>query len=360
MQVSPNLFFLLKDGEVIAWDYKNHQQFALTQEYFQRLLLWSQDQKQDITAIDQDLAAGRLLVPEAPLPESWGWDILSQIYHIGTKDLGGHLAKLTPAQWTEQYLEHCKEIAADPVALLTHKEGVPLPLPLPDFNLFEGKTFLDVLKQRKTCRSFNGGPVDLNALSTLLFTSMGPLHGEWSDLKENNLSTLGIRKAFPSGGGLHPEEGYIVALEVEGLEKGVYHYRFDEHQLTLIKQGDFEDKLVELLCGQYYLKGIAFGIFLSARFDKTWWKYPHSRGYRVVLLDIGHASQTVLLTATALGLNTWLTAAFNDTGVDEFLGIETPCEASLFFIGIGHGDNASLNPEMLRLLNNAPPLSPTD
>ncbi|MBL0942190.1 MAG: nitroreductase family protein, partial [Alphaproteobacteria bacterium] len=105
---------------------------------------------------------------------------------------------------------------------------------------------------------------------------------------------------------------------------------------------------------QYYLKGIAFGLFLSARFEKSWWKYPHSRGYRVIMLDIGHASQTVLLTATTLGLNTWLSAAFNDTGVDELLGIQNNSEASLFFIGVGHGDNSSLNPTMIDMLKETP------
>lgn len=347
MKVNPHLFFIFKDGDIVAWDYKNHQQFVLTPAYFERLLLWSKTQDHTMTEIDEELAAGQLLVNSSPPFENWGWDVLAQIYHIGTKDLGEHLSTLDAEQWTQQYLDFCNNLSKEQLELFTYKEGPTIPLPAPNFDLFNTKTFLDALRNRKTCRSFNGQSVNLETLSTLLFTSLGPLHGEWSDLKDHHLSELGIRKAFPSGGGLHPEEGYIVALEVEGLEKGVYHYRFHEHQLTLIRQGDFEDKLVELLCGQYYLKGIAFGLFLSARFEKSWWKYPHSRGYRVVMLDIGHASQTILLTATTLGLNTWLSAAFNDTGVDKLLGIQKNSEASLFFIGIGHGDNSSLNPAMI-------------
>ncbi|MBL0942544.1 MAG: SagB/ThcOx family dehydrogenase, partial [Alphaproteobacteria bacterium] len=231
MQINPNLFFILKEGNIVAWDYKNHQQFVLTPLYFERLLLWSQTQDHLMTAIDEELISGQLLINSSIPVECWGWDVLAQIYHIGTKDIGGHLASLDPKQWTKQYLDHCNKMSKETVDLFTYKEGPMITLPSPNFDLFNNKTFLEALQNRKTCRSFNGKSINLDTLSTLLFTSLGPLHGDWTDLKDHQLSELGIRKAFPSGGGLHPEEGYIVALAVEGLEKGVYHYRFHEHKL---------------------------------------------------------------------------------------------------------------------------------
>jgi hypothetical protein len=51
-----------------------------------------------------------------------------------------------------------------------------------------------------------------------------------------------------------------------------------------------------------------------------------------------------------LGLNTWLSAAFNNTDVDELIGIQSSSEACLFFIGVGHGNNSSLNTIMIDLL----------
>lgn len=50
--------------------------------------------------------------------------------------------------------------------------------------------------------------------------------------------------------------------------------------------------------------GIAFGIYITARLNKYWWKYGHSITYRIMLLDIGHVSQTFSLAATALNFNT--------------------------------------------------------
>ncbi|OJX14056.1 MAG: hypothetical protein BGO77_01695 [Caedibacter sp. 37-49] len=350
MYVNPHIFFFLKDGEIVVWDYKNHQQFVLEKAYFERLVDWSQKENLDPIAIDQELAEGELLHLQPSPKKEWGWDILAQIYHIGTRDIATNLGELDPQQWSKEYLEYCQGISKEAPEFHTQREGQKIDLPPPNFALLENQNFLEVMKARKTCRSFSGKSVPLEYVSTLLYLSLGPLHETWQDLEDNDLMALGVRKAFPSGGGIHPEEAYIVAFNVEGLKPGLYHYDDKNHHLTLIRNGEFEQQIIELLLGQFFAKGLACGIFLTSRFDKIWWKYPHSRAYRVALLDIGHASQTVLLTATALGLQTWLTGAFYDSKVEEFLEIKSSAESSMFFIGIGYGDNQSIPPEILKIL----------
>ncbi len=353
MQPNPHIFFFIKDGSIIAWDYKNHQQFEIEQEYLERLLLWDKNKNLEKTPIDQELEEGLLLLPDSERNKEWGWDILAQIYHIGTRDIATDLGEIDAKQWSEGYLEYCKGIAEERTEAQVKRQGAKIELPTPDFELLKQQDIFNILKKRKTCRSFSGKPVSLTSLSTLLYMSLGPLHDTWEDLEDNNLMVLGRRKAFPSGGGIHPEEAYIVVFNVEGLEPGIYYYDTFEHTLILIKKGDFENKLVQLLLGQFFAKGIAFGVFLTSNFDKIWWKYPHSRAYRVALLDIGHASQTTLLTATALGLQTWLTGAFADSKVEEFLEIDSPFESSLFFIGCGYGDNQSIPPQILKMLEES-------
>lgn len=354
MFVNPHIFFFLKDGEIIAWDYKNHQQFVLEKLYFARLVDWSNQTELEPLPLDQELTEGALLCTQQPPKEEWGWDVLAQIYHIGTRDIATNLGELDPQQWSKEYLEYCQGISQEAPDFHVKREGEIIELPSPKHDLLKNQNFLDVVKARKTCRSFTGKAVALESLSTLLYVSLGPLHDRWQDLEDNNLKVLGVRKASPSGGGIHPEEAYIVAFNVEGLEPGVYHYDAQQHHLTLVKKGEFEKQVIELLLGQFFAKGLAFGIFLTSRFDKIWWKYPHSRAYRVALLDIGHASQTTLLTATALGLQTWLTGAFYDSKVEEFLGIKTSTESSIFFIGAGYGDNQSIPPEILKILQEEP------
>lgn len=350
MYPNPNLFFLLKDGESIAWDYKNHRQFSLEKEYFDRLTAWSKTDSLDPIPLDEELEEAGLLMREPAPQTEWGWDVLSQIFHVGTSDVRQELGHLESEEWTKQYLAYCKGIAENPPHFETEKVGKRVDLPKPDLSSFDNKFYLEALRKRKTCRNFNGGSTTVETLSTLLYTSLGPIHEGWSDLEDNDLQLLGRRKTFPSGGGLHPEEAYIVALNVVGLNPGLYHYNSDHHYLTLIKEGNFEDHLVTLMAGQYFLKGLAFGMFLTARFDKSWWKYPHSRSYRVVLMDSGHASQTILLTSTTLGLNTWLSGAFSDSKVKEFLEIKEDGEAPLMFIAGGHGDSNSLNPLMIEMV----------
>jgi hypothetical protein len=65
---------------------------------------------------------------------------------------------------------------------------------------------------------------------------------------------------------------------------------------------------------------------------------------------LGTLLKRTLLTATALGLQTWLTGAFYDSKVEEFLEIKASTESSMFFIGIGHGDNQSIPSEILKML----------
>ena len=84
---------------------------------------------------------------------------------------------------------------------------------------------------------------------------------------------------------------------------------------------------------------MAFGIYITARLNKYWWKYKHSRSYRIMLLDIGHVSQTLLLSCTAAQLKTWQTGAFLDSEIEQLLGIDGYNESVILYVGAGHGSN---------------------
>jgi SagB-type dehydrogenase family enzyme len=77
------------------------------------------------------------------------------------------------------------------------------------------------------------------------------------------------------------------------------------------------------------------------------WKYPHSRAYRVALFDAGHLSQTVQLVATALGLRTWITAAFYDNELNDLLALDGGGnEHALLVVGLGTGDVDAIDRDM--------------
>lgn len=346
--ISPNLFFLLEKDHILVWDYQNHQQFLLNFDYFNELHLIAMNGSGSNSNIKDELLSENLISTQ-PYPQmEWGWDILSKIYHIGCQNVG-ELEELIPNQkLTEDYLQHCQSLAANIPNLYIDKTGELIDLPEPNANKLKKVSYFDVLKQRKTCRAFNAEIISLEDLSTLLFASFGLIHGEeWDEFKNQGLKSTAIRKASPASGGLHSEEIYIAIYRVAGLQNGLYYYRPQDHKLTLLKLGDFEDQVIKMNMGQFYSKGLSFGLYITSRLDKIWWKYKHSRAYRVTMLDIGHTSQTTLLTATALGLNTWMTGAFKDSDLEKFLGIDGIKETALFFIGIGKGTGQAIPDQFL-------------
>ncbi|WP_454738973.1 SagB family peptide dehydrogenase [Cupriavidus necator] len=138
----------------------------------------------------------------------------------------------------------------------------------------------------------------MDEVATALWATFGAVHGDTRrDLEELGLMPVGYRRTSPSGGSLHPSEAYLVAMNVDGINPGVYHYRSHKHELSVIHDSFEKALLGRLLCAQTFANDLSFGVFVTSRFDKLWWKYPHSRAYRVALLDIGCLAQTSVLHA---------------------------------------------------------------
>src|SRR5260364_341229 len=107
--------------------------------------------------------------------------------------------------------------------------------------------------------------------------------------------TIWKRRAYsPSAIGEHPRPAVHCkpANRIRGLAPCFYHYRSHQHKLSVV-QDSFDPALLGPLLGQQnFANDLAYGIFIVSRFHKLWWKYPHSRAYRVALLDIGCLIQT--------------------------------------------------------------------
>jgi len=184
----------------------------------------------------------------------------------------------------------------------------------------------------------------------LRFNTFGKFHGETheQELALRGVKTFGYRRSSPSAGCLQATEAYVIALNVKGLRQSIYHYRPQDHSLSLINK-HIED-LSKTLCHQVFATDAAFLIAMTSRFDKLWWKYPHSRAYRSALLEIGHLSQTFNLAATAYNLNTWITGYFIDDMLNSLLKIDGVNEHSIFVMASGPGYSDPLSPNMQKLL----------
>lgn len=352
--INPNVFLIFQPDGVVLWDFERHSQYLLAPEYAQRLLEFAYENRaiaQD-DKIDRDLQDQKIL-SEHPFPQSeWGWDPLARIFHVGTKDIRQDLMPTNDREWAVCHTALCIETIKQETPPFRHVPAGPIaPLPEPDFSTLSNKSLWQTLLDRRTCRQFRQEPVSLQTLSNILYASFGFLSEREAQINEFVPKYLRQRRSSPSGGGLNATEIYLFSLQVHGLDAGTYHYDPADHSLGFIRKIQDPKVLPSLLMGQYFSAELAFGIFIAGRFDRMWWKYGHSRAYRVSLLDVGHLSQTFQLASTACGLKTWLSAAFKDSEVEKLLSIASSAEQVLLFVGAGYSDGEDIDAASHRLLS---------
>jgi len=191
-------------------------------------------------------------------------------------------------------------------------------------------TFFETLHARRTHREFARGEVSLRNISKLLQTTWG-VQGYFHTDVFGKLPY----KTSPSGGARHPGEVYLMALRVEGLERGVYHYQARDNRLARLP-GRATPRMASAYCAdQSYCAKAAALFIMTAVFGRTMWKYGRARAYRVVLLETGHLCQTFCLSATRLGLAPFSTAALKDSLIEKDLGLDGISESVLYVAGVG-------------------------
>lgn len=358
MHLNPHIFLLPKPPTLIIWNYIIHEQFEITQAYAIRLLSLIEQMSlfDPANPIDIELQKNNIILEQLPPPDNWGWDDLSKLFHLGTKDLFSESLPNSTEAWAEQYFSNCQEVmshaypAPHRLNHLSPKNLLILPPPLPNKALSGSNRFEQTLLGRKTSRAFLDKSISLNDVSTLLYLSLGYLKERELDTSDLTPPMFRPRRTSPSGGGLNASEGYLYAHNIQGLAPGIYYYLPQHHALIWI--GETEELLGSLLQGQHFSDSIPFGLFITSRFDKMWWKYQHSQAYRVALLEAGHISQTFQLVATALGFKTWLTAALTEKKIEKALGLDDLSEQVLLFVGGGHSNGEAFCEAFTKLLSD--------
>jgi len=139
----------------------------------------------------------------------------------------------------------------------------------------------------------------------------------------------------PSAGALYPIETYSFAKNVDGLERGLYHYNVKSHLLEKLDAGDFSFSLAKACLGQEMLLSAAAIFVWSGIFFRSKWKYKQ-RAYRYVYLDCGHIAQNLALCASALGLGSCQVGAFYDDELNDILGLDGEQESAIYLSVVGN------------------------
>ena len=253
-------------------------------------------------------------------------DAISELYHENTKlmrrTFGGANARI-PVEYTLNELavitRSFKEYRMHPRVALPAVHDLPR----------AGRSFDEVVAARRTVRGFAADELEVAELGKVLHQTYGVTGG----MPFAGGGVHGLRAA-PSAGALYPAELYLGVRHVAGVAPGLYHYEVRDHALAQLEENDVTERLHEACCFQEYARTAAVVVLIAASLQRTKRRYGE-RGYRYVLLDVGHLTQNLLLAATALGLAAMTTCGFFDDVANDLLRLDGVEEAVLYVAFLG-------------------------
>lgn len=200
---------------------------------------------------------------------------------------------------------------------------------LPDAGREPVNRLTSTLRTRRSARSLEGA-LPLAVLAEVLGDALEPT----AVVRSEELGVEQALRAWPSAGGLYPLDVYVVAASVDDVDPGVYHHNVLLHALERIPARPPAEVLRDGFFWQEFLVAAAAVIVLVAVFDRTVAKYGE-RGYRLVLLDAGHAAQNVLLKCEDAGVPAVAVGGFADDSLAADLGLDGTSEAVVHTVALG-------------------------
>ncbi len=281
------------------------------------------------TLVQAMIGAGLLARSDAPEDprekqlDSWGaWNPAAGFFHFSTKNV----APPADLQRAEEGLREVYAASGSPERFKRYPRARTVPLP-PAARTGE---FADVLLARRTWRSFSPAAVSLADISTLLNLTCGV---------QKTAEAVGLGPVYlttsPSGGARHPLEAYLLAVNVDGLAPGLYHYASGAHLLERISSRATRATVRRFIPGQWWYEPAAALLILTAVFPRSQWRYKFPRAYRNILLEAGHVVQTFCLAATWLGLAPFCTARFSEAVVESAIRADGVTESFIYGGGVG-------------------------
>ena len=195
-------------------------------------------------------------------------------------------------------------------------------------------SYADLLDVRRSERVYDkNAAMTQNQLAFLLWSTQGI-----QEIKGKNYATL---RPAPSGGARHPFETYFIARYVEGLKPGIYHYLPLEHigekRAAIEFAGEFPDhnkRVADMLVGQKWASNASVIVFFSCVAYRAEWRYCNF-AHRVVLIDLGHVGQNLMLSSAAMGLGSCCMAAYDQKLCDDALGLDGYEEYTVYACSVG-------------------------
>lgn len=200
-------------------------------------------------------------------------------------------------------------------------------LPSPNLSVFEERSLEEVLLKRDSFLPFKGKSILLNDLSNIFAAANTELVNNRLNLEKNTKSLY--KSSFSA------LETYIFIFDVEKLDKGLYHYDPKNHNLILLKKGDFEEIVTDMCIGQKRASMGGCLFLITANSTRYMARYKHERAYRNMLVNVAEFAHQYIFYSTALDYSTFLTPAIKDELASNLLNIDGFKEIPLYTVAIG-------------------------
>jgi len=247
---------------------------------------------------------------------------IDEDYHVASKNQAAR--KYSRVSHYVHYSESVQELVAHAPLRLDGRPRLQLPPPVPLSNI----RFDSLIESRISGRDFQFRALRRDHLSTLLY--LGNAVRKVAGTAGNSQ----YRRNVPNSGNLGSVEIYLVIMNVESVEPGIYHFDSVSHEIVQIRKGDFAAWLREHCLYQIEFGRASVALALTAAIGRLKAKYG-LRSYRLALLDAGHVSQNIYLVAAALGLTVCATAGFIDDEINEALEIDGLDNATMLVSLVG-------------------------
>jgi SagB-type dehydrogenase family enzyme len=348
---------LFWDGGKLVWDdYLHQQQLSLTADS-ERLLRWFGTWRELDTAselgehfpgIARQLLDARVLIGEGTpdhqaedrLLAGWrSWGPATRYYHFAARTLKG-----TRYMAPEEDIEVMRKKAAiqappSPFKNYSDRPLIPNPGGAPDDREWLHGRLLDALYSRRSVRDFSPEAVTLAELGAILEVAAGVV-----ERKDDPALGPFLFKTSASAGACQAIELYVLAPRVEGLTPGLYHFSAERSGLEDLGRDGTPDEVRAAVGGQPWLARASALIIFTAVIERSSWRYETRRAYRDVLIGLGHVSQTVLLTATAMGLGAVFATALGDDALERLIDCDFMAEIPLGVTALGRKNGAGPAP----------------
>lgn len=181
----------------------------------------------------------------------------------------------------------------------------------------------EAILRRRSINQFTGDVVTLDYLATIARCARGVSDRGIASLKEGGEVKLDFN-TVSSAGHLYPVDLYFLAMNIKGLDRGIYQYI--EYKDALIQIAD-KKKMFEILDtfivsshSVMYNRCNYICLFVAHPW-KSMSKYGN-RGLRFILQEIGSISQNIHLANVCLGLGSTDWGGYYENEINNILGFD--------------------------------------